>query len=260
MEKNKKVEKTKTIFDPVLAPLKLRGAAYFVDIILFIILFTGVVLLASFLVGFQDNYELLQEMYIKYGVYVGSSSGGYNLCNTSEEVCQNAWKEFFKDDLAFSYYSNSIQLILHMFAITAVISSFIYEFLIPTILGNGQTIGMKIMKVCLVNEENYRISNIQLFTRFLFGKLLINLLIPIFATIYFVFYGGNLIALLVIIAIPLINIIMTVYTKTKSGIANTIGKVIAVSMEETYIFESKEAYIAAKCEQDRLDAQSKKTW
>ena len=66
MEKNKKVEKTKTIFDPVLAPLKLRGAAYFVDIILFIILFTGVLLLASFLVGFQDNYELLQEMYIKY--------------------------------------------------------------------------------------------------------------------------------------------------------------------------------------------------
>lgn len=258
--KNKPQEvKNKNIFSPVIASMKNRGAAYFVDLILFVIIFTGVLYLASFLVGYQDNLNLLEEQYIKYGVYVGNNSG-YELCDTTLETCQESLKNFYADDAAIDIYLKTTESMFLMFVVSAAISSLIYEFLIPIFMGNGETIGMKIMKICYVNEENYRVSHIQIFTRFLFGKFLVNLLIPIMGLFYFYISNGSLLALAVVIAIPLINLIMTFKTKNRSGIANTIGKMVVVSKEETFIFESKEAYIAAKCEQERIDADMKKTW
>lgn len=247
----------KNIFEPVLAKKKNRIAAYFIDIILFVIIFTGILFLMSFIVGFQKTLDLLHEAYKSFGLYVLNSSGEYELCVNG---CVEQWNNFYNDSNAVSLLKQSYQLALLMFVLSAFVTSFIYDFIIPVFLKNGQTIGMKILKVGLLNNEKYKVTNLQLFIRFLFGKFLVNLLIPIFAVFYYLMTGGNIIALMLVISIPLINIIMVLMTKNENGIANTIGNVVAISMDETYIFETKNDYINAKCEQERLDEAKNKTW
>ena len=133
--------------------------------------------------------------------------------------------------------------------------------LVSAVANNGQTIGMKIMRVGLIDNEGVKVTPIQIFIRFLFGKYIICMLIPIYGFIYMGFnVGGGLLGLIVLVSVPIINLIMTYGTQTKSGIANSIAKVYAIDLDDTYIFKNKEERSRALAEQDRLKEEMKKTY
>ena len=87
------------------------------------------------------------------------------------------------------------------------------------------------------------------------------MLIPIYGFIYMGFnVGGGLLGLIVLVSVPIINLIMTYGTQTKSGIANSIAKVYAIDLDDTYIFKNKEERSRALAKQDRLKEEMKKTY
>lgn len=259
---NKKTnqKKEKSLFTPVKASMNKRAGAYFIDIILYLVLVTGVLYIMSFIVGYHENFDLLEQKYIEHGVYV-LKNGVYELCLESDPECLAASNRFYEDPKAVYYLTRATELSVLMITLSTFVTSLIYEFIVPLFLKNGQTIGMKIMRVGLIDNEGVKVTPIQIFIRFLFGKYIICMLIPIYGFIYMGFnVGGGLLGLIVLVSVPIINLIMTYGTQTKSGIANSIAKVYAIDLDDTYIFKNKEERSRALAEQDRLKEEMKKTY
>lgn len=250
----------KSIFDPQKASSLKRIAAYIVDAILFITIFTGVLLLTSYIVGYQHNYKLLEAKYIEHGVYV-IKNGTYSFCDTSKEVCVNAWKNFNLDKEACFYYDHSIELITLMITVSTFLSFLILEFLVPMIFKNGQTIGMKCFRIGLIDNKGIKVKPIQIFIRFLFGKFLVSTMLPIYGLIFMYFnLNGGFYGFVLAVGILIVDLVMTIFSKTKSGISNSISSVYAVDMDETYFFNSVEEMVERKCEEQRILDSKKKIY
>ena len=237
MDKNKK-----SIYEPIKASKGKRLAAFLLDFILFISLFTGVMFIMSWITGYQQNSSLLQDAYIKYGIYLPNPNGnGYYMCSDSDSSCITAWENFSKDSQALYYYSHALELTLLIITVSAFISLLIFEFIIPLLLKNGRTIGMYVMKIGLIDQEGIKANHIQLFIRFLFGKFIILTALPLYGIMFLIFnaFGGG-IGLILAVVIILLNFALLIWTKKSQGIADYLGRVYAINIEETMIFSSLE--------------------
>ena len=99
-------------------------------------------------------------------------------------------------------------------------------------------------------RTNYIKKLIKEEARFLFGKTIVNILIPFYSFLFYTMYGGlpGMIAGLLAFGIPVMNILLFLFGPKKCGFANLIGGVFVVDLEDTYIFENKEELIKMKCE------------
>jgi len=251
---------TRSIFSPKKASIIKRLGAYLIDAILFITIFAGMVLLVSYIVGYQNNYTLLENKYIEHGVYV-LKNNSYTFCDETTELCKQAWIDFNNDKDACYYYDHSTSLTTLIITISAFISYGILEFVIPIIFKNGQTIGMKCFRIGLIDKQGIRVKNIQIFIRFLFGKFLVSRILPIYGFIFMVFnLTGGLYGFVLAVGILLCDLGMMIFSETKSGIANAISSTYAVDLEETYIFNTIEELNNKKCEEQRILDTKKKIY
>lgn len=231
----------KSMFTPVQASLGKRFAAFLLDAILFVCLFTGALLVSSYAVGYQANYEQLEEKYIEHGVFIKDDNNEYVFCDTENKDCQDAWDAFNDDEEACAYYDKSIALSVAVITVASFTSLLVFEYIIPLIFKNGQTIGMKILKIGLIDKNGIKINHMQLFIRFLFGKFLISMILPIYGFIYMMFnFTGGLYGFILFAFINLMNILMFFTGKNHAAIPDAISNVYAVNIEETYIFDSIE--------------------
>lgn len=251
---------TRSIFSPKKASTIKRLGAYLIDAILFITLFAGMVLLVSYIVGYQNNYSLLESKYIEHGVYI-LKNNTYTFCDETTDLCKQAWIDFNNDKDACYYYDHSTSLTTLIITISAFISYGILEFVMPMIFKNGQTIGMKCFKIGLIDKQGIRVKNIQIFIRFLFGKFLVSRILPVYGFIFMVFnLTGGLYGFVLAVGILLCDLAMMIFSKTKSGIANAISSTYAVDLEETYIFNTIEELNDKKCEEQRILDSKKKIY
>ncbi len=242
----------RSIYNPKKAPFIRRAGAYLIDVIIFATLFVGVLWLVSYIVGYQKNYELLEQKYIEHGIYI-LKNGTYDFCDTTKEECLTGWETFNRDKDACYYYDLSTQLTLIMITISAFITYFILEFVVPMIFKNGQTIGMKCLRIGLIDKQGIKVRPRQIFIRFLFGRFLVSRILPVYGFIFMVFnLSGGLYGFLLAVIILACDLLMTLFGKDRAGIANVISSTYAVDMDETYFFNSVEEITAKKCEEQRI--------
>ena len=86
---NKNVPLDNVYIEPKVAAPHKRFAAFFIDLVVFILLLTGVTLVVGELTGYNRNADMLETKYVEHGIYVmDEETNEYVFCDTSNEVCQ----------------------------------------------------------------------------------------------------------------------------------------------------------------------------
>ena len=228
-------------YKPILPKMINRVAAFILDFVLLLILFTGILYFISLFADFDNHYAILQEEYKKVGYlifnpevndYVFITPDSPNYDSVIDLINEN---ELLLKELSFvNRFSVNAPLI------SVTISMFILEFIIPLFLKNGQTIGMKFFKIALISNNNLAVTSTQLFARCLIGKIAILGVVPVLAILYiFLNAGGGLFGSIILLIIVIIQLIMIIKNKNHEGIQDKIAQVYPVNFTETVIYKTQ---------------------
>ena len=228
-------------YKPILPKTINRAAAFILDAILLLVLFTGILYFISLIADFDTHYAILQEEYKKVCYLV-----------FNPEI--NDYQAISPTDPNFDYVvelinDNEVLLkelsFVNTFSVNApliglAISLFILEFIVPLILKNGQTVGMKFFKIALISNNNLAITTTQLFARCIIGKIAVLGIIPMLAILYiFLNAGGGLFGTIILLVVVIIQIVMLIKNKNHEGIADKIANVHPVNFTETVIYKTQ---------------------
>jgi uncharacterized RDD family membrane protein YckC len=270
-QKTNKVERTNSsIYVPKAPKTIKRLAAWFIDIILIIVVATGVALMTSAIYGYDSYNNKCYQKEIEYGIYVEDPKGElsfedktYTICYevegiTKEEASTRYEKLYQDSEYREAYSKRSIgQVIIITTAI--VISITIFELIVPLILKHGRTIGMKFFDIGYVTDEGIDVGVKEVFIRFLFGKLVVGALIP---------YSGIMLSFLMptqytivgfvaIFGVIGINLLLLFTTPEKRGIHDFIAKCVPCDNSCQIYFKTIEELSKAKAEDERIKNEKK---
>ena len=113
--------------------------------------------------------------------------------------------------------------------VAIIVTIVIFYFVIPLIFKNGETIGKKVMHVCLVNKLGYQYKRIQLLPRVLFPMLL---------TIIIVFFAGfSIWAFVGVSVVLLISFVFTIFTKDNKALHDYFAGTLVIDAKQSTWFK-----------------------
>ena len=173
-----------------------RISAAFLDGILLFIATLGLALLLTSLLGFDGYMAQKDALDAKY-----MEEFGLNPNLTREELdaftdaemesymaAVDAANEAIRRDPELSRVLGmilSLAMVITTFSI--LFSYLIFEFLVPLLLKNGQTLGKKVFGVAVMRADGVKLSPLLLFARTVLGKYTIGTMVPVFALILMLF-------------------------------------------------------------------------
>lgn len=259
-----------SIYVPKRPPMVKRFAALVIDVILVIVLATGIAFLVSKIYDYDKYYNAVYQTQIDYGVYVPSDEGtiSYNgqtyiICTedksiTSEEA-NNRIKAMTSDQ---TFKDNYFKMNLGPIVITSsalLISLLIYEYIVPIFLKHGRSLGKYLFGIGYVNEDDLDISMKNLTIKFLFGKLVVNVVIPYTGVLLIIYQTGLvIIGCVFVLGIPIINLLMLFLSKDQRLLSDYIGKMKPVDNNCQVYFKTIEELNAAKCKDAVKEEKAKK--
>lgn len=238
------------IFDLQRASLLKRISAFLLDAIVLVIAITGFSALFSIMLNYDAHEQALQDAYARYEAEYGISFNMTNeeyiaLSDAEKAVYDKAYEEMNKDEDALYAYNMVIRLNLATSSLAIIVSCLLFEFLLPLLLKNGQTIGKKIFGIAVMREDGVRLSTLQLFARSMLGKCTIGTMIP-FLMLFLVFFGSlGLTGTVIVLAMLAIQIGL-MFTKKRMLMHDLLAHTVAVDMASQMIFDTTEDMIAYK--------------
>ncbi|MBO5715310.1 MAG: RDD family protein [Clostridia bacterium] len=247
------------IYDLQKASLMKRISAFLLDFILTVMLFTGCMLLVANITNYDANLTALEDRLIsiqeKYGIEELEKQ--YEIKFTDyqymfdEEIAAipqevrvvfDACNEEMNTDAeSIKLYETIMTLSILIVSISMLISFIVLEFVIPLILGNGQTLGKKMFSIAVMRVDCVKITPQVLFIRSILGKYTISTMVPLIMLLTLLFGSTPLMPLIVIVAIFLIQIILLIVTKTNSLIHDSLASTVVVDLQSQMIFDTVEA-------------------
>lgn len=131
-------------------------------------------------------------------------------------------------------------LLFMMVSLGLLIAYMVLEFTVPLFLKNGQTIGKKVFGVCLVRPDCVKISATALFARTLIGKYAIETMFPVLLVFMYLFGGLGILAIVLIAALLLLDLILFFATKNRTPIHDILVSTVAVDIKLQMIYGSVE--------------------
>ena len=233
------------------ASLTKRFSAFLLDIILVATLIVGVAALLSWALGFDAHVDALDAQTAKYEEKYGVK---FNITEDEYNKLTEAEKEARKNGMEALNADKETQGILQMlFSLSLVILTFsiltsiaLWEFVIPLIFKNGQTVGKKIFGLGLMRTDGVRVSTLSLFARAILGKYTIETMVPVLLLVMTFFGIVGMMGPIVILLLLIFQIILVVTTNTNSMIHDTFGVTVVVDLASQKIFDSVEEMIEYK--------------
>lgn len=231
------------------ADLWKRFSAWLFDAVLMLTLAVGAGMLLSGWLGFETHSDTLEAEYARYeALYdVSFDISEADYMAMTEEARQNydaAYQALIEDQQAMYHYNMVINLMLVIVSGGLLAAVLIWEFFLPLLFGNGQTLGKKLFGLGLVRKDGVQLNNLQLFTRTLLGKYTIDTMIPA-AVLLMLFWGSlNLTGTLVLLGLLLGQIFCVALSKTNSAIHDLLAGTVVVDITSQHIFRSTEDLIA----------------
>ena len=230
-----------------------RGAAGLFDFIMLIIGAVGCIFLLSLIVGFDgytERYEARQDIYEeKYGVSFDEidNQEKYNaLSEEQRQLIDTAFADFASDEEANYCYNILFQLTIITIVFGILFAFLIFEFIIPLIFKNGQTLGKKIFGLAVMRTDHVKISGPILFIRSILGKYTIETMVPIMLLLMVSFGAIGGLGIIVAALVLLTNLIMLIITKTNSPIHDLLANTVTVDLASQMIFDTREQLLEYK--------------
>lgn len=239
------------IFDLQKASMFKRISAYLFDFIMLSILAVGLGFIISSLTGYDNYSTALNDAYDKYEAEYSIEfeiAEDIYLSFTDEERANYdaAYNALIGDADAMYAYNMVINLTLVIITMAILLSYVVLEFVIPLMLGNGQTLGKKIFGIALMRTDGVKISPPLLFIRTILGKFTIETMIPVLIIIMIYFNSIGVVGILVLFLILVLEICVLISTKTNSLIHDILAKTVAVDLASQMIFDTEADMIAYK--------------
>lgn len=233
-----------------------RICAWILDLMIVVSLAVGVGMVLSAVTGYDSHYaDMEQRMGVyteqfskEYGVDLSTTAGYESLDATTKQRWEEANlamnKAMNADDALLGAYNTVANLSMVITVFSILISMLSLEFVLPLILGNGQTIGKKVFSLGVMRIDSVKVSAMQMFVRALLGKYTIETMIPVFMVLLFIFGAMDITGTIVIIGIVLTQIVMIAVTKNNSTIHDMLSGTVVVDVSSQKIFRSSDELLA----------------
>ena len=263
-----------------------RASALLLDAILLAVLATGFIWIISLICNFtgaeqtmRDYWAQLDEYRVEYFPdiaenyhfqYIESENGNYKIIDPDgkasdenallgalyedkdrSERMQEAYEAHEKlpaDNIVNKQVSLVLNMLFMMVSIGVLLSYMVLEFVLPIIFKNGQTVGKKVFSICLVKPNCVKIPTIALFARTVLGKFAIETMFPILLLFLLLFGGLGWLAIVLLAAITLLNVILFFATKNRTPIHDLLSSTVAVDMKLQMIYQSEEELAEKKAQ------------
>lgn len=228
-----------------------RISAALFDFILICVLAVGAALLISLALdydGHTERFEALSDSYeAAYGVDFDVTLEEYQaLSEEARAAHDTAYAAFAADAEANRLYGLIFQFTL-LIIIFGVLGAFlVLEFLVPLLLGHGQTLGKKIFGIGVMREDGVRISGVLLFARAILGKYTVEAMLPILTVVMMSFGIAGLGGTVVLLLLFGTELALLVFTKEHVLLHDKLSHTVAVDITAQRIFDSPEALLAYK--------------
>lgn len=254
------------------AKMSKRICAFFVDLFIFVIIFSLSMLICNSFMDYKDSKAIYDEKCLEYNLVVEKvneegetyaaswtiydfllsdfASAGCKVEKEEDikeisEECQKEFndfltkqnEEFGKDKVALDAYESVVNYRVSFFVISSFLPLLLINFVFPLIFKNGQTLGKKLFKLGLVNKDGVRARTTNIITRFLIGIFAFEVL-PLM--IYLAVSNVYTICLLIGLAVTFVNFILFIFTNSHKMIHDVVGGTIVVDLHTTIIFDSIE--------------------
>ena len=247
------------IYDLQKASLMKRFSAFLLDFILFVILFTGSMLIFHQVTGYNDFADSLTdrktEIEAKYDIpeieeKYKVNPASFQLMAEEERSklpsdvldklikCTN---ELNNDEEYLKLLLIMVNLILVIVSLSLLLPHLVLEFIVPLIFKNGQTLGKKVFGIAVMKTDAVKINTLTLFIRTVLGKYTIGTMVPLLMVFMLLFGTGVIIPIAVILLVLVLQVVMLVTTKTNSLLHDVLSSTVVVDFQSQMIFDSVEA-------------------
>lgn len=226
-----------------------RIAAWMLDWILICVLAVGLGAGLSALIHYDNYSQTLDACYAKYeaefGVSFDVTQDSYNAMTQEErQAYDNAYNALNADEEAVRAYNMMIRMSLLIITAGIMLAVLLLQFVVPLVLGNGQTIGKKVFGLCLIRSDTVKVNSMQLFARAILGQFAVETMIPLYI-VFMIFWGAmDVTGTLVVTALLIGQILCVALTKTNSAIHDLLAGTVVVDLYSQKIFRSTEDLIS----------------
>ena len=239
------------IYDVQKASMWKRASAYLCDIILLVIAAVGVAFLFSTVLDYEgvvNDREAIRTRYeTDYAVDFDISEEDYNkLTEDQRKWLDDAYAKFATDDEVNRLDMTIINFSLIITSFAVLIPYLLFEFVIPLLFKNGQTIGKKVFSVGVMRVDGVRMNTLQLFIRTMLGKCVLGTLLPIMMVLMILFNVMPFIALAILFILLIVQLCCVAFTSLHTPIHELISATVSVDFSSQLIFDSPEALLEYK--------------
>lgn len=245
-------QEVKMIYDLQKADLWKRISAGLFDFIMIVMLCFGMALSVSAIIDYDSYIDGLNSCYERYEKeynidleIIGTEK--YDKLSDEEKAIYIAADEAFKKDEEAIYYNQMlINLMFVIVTSSVVISYLIWEFFIPLIFKNGQTLGKKIFGIAVIRYDCVKVSPMLMFARSMLGKCTVETLIPLLSFIMIVMQVGGVFPLILFAGIIIVQITFFVITSERTLVHDVMAQTVVVDLSSQMIFDTPEALLEYK--------------
>lgn len=236
------------MFDLQKASMWKRISAALFDAILLCVLAVAFASLLSLVTGYDRYNTSLEEHYGRYereyGVTFRITGEEYEAMTQAEKDTYDAAYDALISDTDMLYDYNMVINLTMLITTIGILLAFLgLEFLVPLMLGNGQTLGKKIFSLAVVRNDAVRMNHLQLFTRTVLGKFTIETMIPVFVVIMIFFNTLGIVGTLLLAGMLIIQLVLLIVTRTNSALHDLLAGTVVVDFPSQRIFRDTEELI-----------------
>ena len=228
-----------------------RAAAFLLDIILVVVLATGIGMVLSAALKYDTYNEALAQCQAsyeaKYEVSFDITNADYAAMTEAEQkYLDEAYADFAKDEVAIYNYNMVINLSLVILSLAVLIAYLLLEFAVPLVLGNGQTVGKKMFAIAVMKDNGVKINAVSLCIRTLLGKYTFETMIPLLLILMIFWNAIGIVGPIVIFGILIIQVVLMITSKTNATIHDKLSQTVVVDMQSQMIFNTEQEMRAYK--------------
>lgn len=239
------------IYDLQKASMWKRISAFLFDNILLLVAIVGIAALLSTMLGYDKHSNTLDAAYEKYetqyGITFNTTQEQYNAMTEAEKANYDAaYDALTADEEAMYAYSMMVNLMLVILSGAILLAMFIFEFAVPMLFGNGQTLGKKIFGIAVMRTDGVKVSGPLMFIRTILGKFTVETMIPVII-LFMMFLGTiGIIGPFIFMVLLVLQCIMLVMSRSGRLIHDYLAKTVAVDMSSQMIFDTVEDMVEYK--------------
>ncbi len=229
-----------------------RISAWLFDTILVSVIAVGFAFILSSITGYSDHAEksqqILESYNLEYNVDLSIAfEEDYLALSPEEQQLFNDGRKALYENSDYVYAQNMMSsLALMMVSLSPLFGILVWEFIIPLVLKNGQTLGKKIFGICVIRNDFIQVSPVLMFIRTILGKFTIETMIPILIAIMVLFGGAGIFGTVAFLGIFALQICLLLFTENRTLIHDSLAKTVVVDINSQMIFPSFEEMMAYK--------------